>query len=232
VTLNAEPSIPGLPSVLGGSDLPTQISNTLEEAIISGVLKPGERLRPEALASHYGVSRIPVREALRYLEAAGWVTIKPRYGVYVSERSEEELTALFDVRAVLEGHVARRAAERRTDSDLARLTEIVERSRRAAEIDDDALSDLNGRFYATIRTAAHNSVLEANVASLEKRARFYFATVSHELGRNWVQTHRQLLHAITERDGDTAALIATIHVEETGLAVHRLLKAQRSGTGR
>jgi DNA-binding GntR family transcriptional regulator len=229
LTLDAEPTIPGLSSALGGSDLPTQISNTLEEAIISGVLKPGERLRPEALASHYGVSRIPVREALRYLEAAGWVTIKPRYGVYVSERSEEELTALFDVRAVLEGHVARRAAERRTESDLARLSDVVERSRRAAEIDDDdALSDLSERFYATIRTAAHNSVLEANVASLEKRARFYFATVSHELGRNWVQTHRQLLEAITAQDGDAAALLSTRHVEETGLAVQRLLTAHRT----
>jgi DNA-binding GntR family transcriptional regulator len=232
--LNAEPVIPGLSSALGGSDLPTQISNTLEEAIISGVLKPGERLRPEALAGHYGVSRIPVREALRYLEAAGWVTIKPRYGVYVSERSEEELTALFDVRAVLEGHVARRAAERRTDSDLARLADVVERSRRAAEIDDDddALSDLSERFYSTIRTAAHNSVLEANVASLEKRARFYFATVFHDLGRDWVRTHRQLLDAITAQDGDAAALIATTHVEETGRAVHRLLTAQRSDPDR
>jgi DNA-binding GntR family transcriptional regulator len=69
------------------------------------------------------------------------------------------------------------------------------------------------------------------VASLEKRARFYFATVSHELGRNWVQTHRQLLDAITEQDGETAARIATTHVEETGLAVHRLLTGHR-GDGR
>jgi len=231
LTRDRRASIPGLSSALSGSDLPTQVSNTLEEAIISGVLKPGERLRPEALANHYGVSRIPVREALRYLEAAGWVKIKPRYGVYVSERSEEELTALFDVRSVLEGHVARRAAERRTNEDLTELTDVVERSRRAAELDDEAaLANLSERFYATIRTAAHNSVLESNVASLEKRARFYFATVSHDLGRDWVQTHRQLWAAIKKQDADKAARISSHHIEETGLAVSRLLTAQRADT--
>ncbi len=222
-------SAPGLPQSLGGTDLPTQISNILEEAIISGVLEPGERLRAEALATRYGVSRIPVREALRSLEAAGWVTIKPRYGVYVSERSEATLTALFDVRAVLEGHVARRAAERRTDEDLAELTSIVELSRQAVERDDDAaLSDLSGRFYATVRRAAHNSVMESTLASLEKRARFYFATVAHDLGRNWVQTHKQLLAAIKKQDADKAQAVSTHHIEETGRAVHRLLTAQRT----
>lgn len=222
----------GLPTELGGSDLPTQISNLLEIAIIAGSLLPGERLRAEVIASHYGVSRIPVREALRYLEAAGWVTIKPRYGVYVSQRSEEELTALFDVRSVLEGHVARRAAERRTDEDLATLREIVEKSGVAAEADDDAgLTALSERFYATMSAAAHNSVLEATVASLEKRARFYYATVAHELGRDWVQTHKQLLVAIRKRDAEKAAQLSSRHIEETGLAVRRLLTGQSPANG-
>ena len=195
-------TVSGLPRALGASDLPSQLSGILEEAIVSGVLAPGQRLRAEALATHYGVSRIPVREALRSLEAAGWVKIKPRYGVYVAERSEEELSALFDVRAVLEAHVARRAAERRTPEDLVALRHAVELSRRAA---------------------AHNSVLEATVSSLAKRARFYFATVAEQLGRDWVDTHEQLLDAVERQDGATAARVSAEHIEETGRAVRELL---------
>jgi DNA-binding GntR family transcriptional regulator len=217
-------TVAGLPQALGASDLPSQISGILEEAIISGVLEPGQRLRAEVLATHYGVSRIPVREALRSLEAAGWVKIKPRYGVYVAERSEEELVALFDVRSVLEAHVARRAAERRTESDLDRLRSGVEMSRRAAERDDgQALTGLSADFYATLRAATHNSVLEATAASLAKRARFYFATVAEQLGRDWVHTHEHLLLAVERRDADAAARVSREHIEETGRAVQKLL---------
>jgi DNA-binding GntR family transcriptional regulator len=219
-------AVAGLPNALGASDLPSQISGILEEAIVSGALEPGQRLRAEALATHYGVSRIPVREALRSLEAAGWVKIKPRYGVYVAERSGEELAALFDVRAVLEAHVARRAAENRTEEDLDRLRIAVDLSRRAAARDDGAaLTGLSADFYATLRVAAHNSVLEATVASLAKRARFYFATVADDLGRDWVQTHEQLLEAVERQDADAAARLSYEHIEETGSAVARLLAA-------
>ncbi len=223
----ADPSVAGLPTGLGASDLPSQISGILEEAIISGVLEPGQRLRAEALATHYGVSRIPVREALRSLEAAGWVRIKPRYGVYVAERSEEELTALFDVRAVLEAHVARRAAERRTPEDLDELGRSVDLSRDAARRQDGAaLTGLSTQFYSALGRAAHNSVLQATVASLQKRARFYFATVAKDLGRDWVHTHEELLDAVRRQDGDAAARISQHHIEETGHAVQKLLAAQ------
>ena len=215
-----------LPGRLGGTDLPSQINSLLEEAIVSGALVPGQRLRAEVLAEHYGVSRIPVREALRSLEAAGWVKIRPRYGVYVAERSEQELRDLFDVRAVLEGHVARRAAERRTDDDLQILGRAVQASRQAAERGDaSALPGLSGQFYAGLRAATHNDVLQAAADGLAKRARFYFATVSEDLGRDWVETHEHLLDAVRAHDGDLAERISREHIEETGHAVERLLPA-------
>ncbi len=218
-----------LPGRLGGTDLPSQINSLLEEAIVSGALVPGQRLRAEALAEHYGVSRIPVREALRSLEAAGWVKIRPRYGVYVAERSEQELRDLFDVRAVLEGHVARRAADRRTDDDLEVLRRAVQASRQAAERGDSAaLPRLSGDFYAGLRAATHNDVLRTAAEGLAKRARFYFATVSEDLGRGWVETHEHLLDAVREQDGDLAERISRDHIEETGHAVERLLAASTS----
>ncbi len=215
-----------LPGRLGGTDLPSQINGLLEEAIVSGALLPGQRLRAEVLAEHYGVSRIPVREALRSLEAAGWVKIRPRYGVYVAERSEQELRDLFDVRAVLEGHVARRAAQNRTDDDLAGLRRTVQASRQAAERRDGrSLTGLSGDFYTALRAAAHNAVLQVTAEDLAKRARFYFATVADDLGGGWVETHEQLLAAVEAQDGPAAERISREHIEETGRAVEHLLAA-------
>ena len=220
-----------LPGRLGGTDLPSQINSLLEEAIVSGVLQPGQRLRAEVLAEHYGVSRIPVREALRALEAAGWVKIRPRYGVYVAERSEQELRDLFDVRAVLEGHVARRAAECRTEDDLAGLRRAVKASRQAADRGDGAaLTALSGDFYVGLRQATHNAVLQATAQGLAKRARFYFATVADSLGRGWVETHEHLLDAVERKDGDVAERVSRDHIEETGHAVERLLAASGATT--
>src|SRR5436190_14589600 len=96
-----------LPLLSGASTLPSMLFDNLEEAIITGALEPGGRIHADDLAAHYGVSRIPVREALRSLHEAGWVDIKPRYGVRVRERTEQELTELFEFRALVEGQVAR-----------------------------------------------------------------------------------------------------------------------------
>ena len=220
-------ALPGRPV---GADLPSQINGLLEEAIVSGALLPGQRLRAEALAEHYGVSRIPVREALRSLEAAGWVEIRPRYGVYVAERSEQERRDLFDVRAVLEGHVARRAAERRTAADLTELARTVGASKRAAARRDGAsLTALSGQFYAGLRAATHNAVLRSTAEGLAKRTRFYFAPVAEELGAGWVDTHEPLLGAVEAGDADRAERISREHIETTGRAVERLLASAAGG---
>ena len=114
------PAVAGAPAPdgLGASSLPSQIAELLEEAIIVGELVPGQRLRGDDLAATYGVSRIPVREALRTLEAGGWVEIRPRYGAYVRSHSAVELAELFEVRAMGKAYAARCAATRRTADEL------------------------------------------------------------------------------------------------------------------
>jgi len=216
-----------LPGPLSSSSLPDAIHEILEGAIVEGVLEPGARLRADDLAAHYGISRIPVREALRSLEADGWVEIRPRYGVYVRQRSDEELADLFEVRALLEGYVARRAAERRTEADLEQMRELVKRSKEAAQAADNAaISQSSADFYSLLRRTARNSVLEATCARFAKRARFYFATVEDQLGQDWVGVHEQILRAIKARDAEKAESIARKHIEDTGFAVHELIAAQ------
>jgi DNA-binding GntR family transcriptional regulator len=213
-----------LPLLSGSSTLPSMLFDNLEEAIITGALEPGGRIHADDLAAHYGVSRIPVREALRSLHEAGWVDIKPRYGVRVRERTETELTELFELRAVVEAQVARWAAERRSDAEVAALERAVREGQRARETGDpDGLSRSNTVFYDALSAAAHNSVLGTTAVALRKRARFYFSTVEHQLGSDWIEVHRSLYQAVAAADPDKAGRIAEAHIVETGAAVRGLL---------
>ena len=202
--------------------LTTRMHDILEAAIIRGDLKPGERIHADTLAAQYGMSRIPVREALRSLHEAGWVEIKPRHGVHVRERTAQELDELFQFRAVVEGLVARWAAQRRTDEDLKALKHIVEG---AGVAEAGPVVDSSSAFYAALRHAAANSVLAATSAALEKRARFYFSTVAHQLGEDWRHVHEDVLASIETQDADTAEKLAHDHIENTGAAVRDLLFA-------
>ncbi len=213
-----------LPDGVGAGTLPAQIHELLEDAIIRGVLEPGQRLHTDKLAAHYGVSRIPVREALRSLHEAGWVAIRPRYGVYVRERSEAELHQLFEARSVIEGALAAWAAERRTAAQLRTLRRVVTDSGKAVRRGDTgALDRLSAEFSAAVCDAAGNEVLAAVSAGLEKRARFYFTTVADELGEGWVAVHEELAELIDARSAERAGDVARRHVLDTGRAVAALL---------
>ncbi len=211
-------STPLAPAFPANATLTTRVHDALETAIINGDLKPGERIHADVLAAQFGMSRIPVREALRSLHEAGWVDIKPRHGVHVRERTAEELGELFEFRAVVEGLVARWAAVRRTDEDLAVLADRILESKRVSE--EPATGS---GFYAALRASARNSVLAASSAALEKRARFYFSTVEHELGEDWVHVHETVLDHVRSRDAEAAESVAHQHIEDTGTAVAALL---------
>lgn len=212
---------------LGHTTLPAQIHGFLEEAIIRGEIAPSTRLHADEIAANYGVSRIPVREALRSLHEAGWVEIRPRYGVYVRERSMTELRELFEARSGIESQIAGLAAARRTDEELATLRSIVDAGRAAARDGDmDATANTSIRFNQVMRDSCRNSVLAVLSASLEKRARFYFAMVEGRLGADWVSVEEQLVEFIAERDSEGAATAAREHIRDTGEEVSKLLSHQ------
>lgn len=209
---------------LNGETLTAQIHGLLEEAIIRGEYAPTSRLHADEIASHYGVSRIPVREALRSLHEAGWVEIRPRYGVYVRDRSTTELHELFEARAGIEAHIAMLAAERRSDDDLLAMRRIVRLGRVAAdEGDHEATAQASVEFNQAIRQAAGNTVLAGLAAALEKRARFYFAMVEDRFGSDWVSIEQELLASIGRQDAPAAAEISREHILNTGAEVAKLL---------
>src|SRR6476646_5070508 len=109
-----------------------RVREQLQDAILEGVLKPGERLRAEALAQRFGTSRTPVREALLQLEAQGLVEVEPNRGAVVKAFDAADLLDLYELRALLEPQAAARAATRIGDADIARLTVLS---------DDDATTE-------------------------------------------------------------------------------------------
>src|SRR4029077_2026095 len=127
-------------------------ARALRDMILSGEIAEGEQLRQDALAAAHGVSRIPLREALRQLEAEGLVSFFPHRGAVVSTLSLAEIEELFEIRALIEADVLRRAIPHLTADDLDRAEEIVDTARVAFQRESDVgrWGELNWKFHSTL----------------------------------------------------------------------------------
>jgi DNA-binding GntR family transcriptional regulator len=211
-----------------------QLTATLQARVLSGEIPSGTRLRQEAIAREFGVSRTPVREALRQLQAIGIAQLEHNRGAVVRGPSARDLREAYEVRAELEGLAAQLAATRIADDDLARLREaqqlfersiesLISRRRRgrAPRWDDD--SDWvrgNDLFHQVIQEAAGNRQLLRTIGDLHRsfpRALTWSALSdsSSLLGEN-VGQHDAILEAIENRDPDTARLRMIDHVNAAG----------------
>ncbi|MDI6871866.1 MAG: GntR family transcriptional regulator [Bacillota bacterium] len=192
------------------------VFESLREAIIQGRLRPGERLMEIQLAEELGVSRTPVREAIRKLELEGLVLMIPRKGAYVSQLSMKDIADVFEIRRALEGLAARLAAERATDEEIDRLERALVKISEVAEIDDlDGAVALDTDFHEELMKASHNSRLSQLVSNLrEQIQRFRLTSLSYP-GRVKVavEEHRKIVDAIASRDAELAQNLAYEHIE-------------------
>ncbi len=137
-----------------------QVAERLRARIFAHELPPGAWIDEQALALEYGISRTPLREALKVLAAEGLVVLKPRRGCYVTELSEQDIDEVFPVMAVLEGKVAELSARRVTSADFARLAAIHEElEKHAATNNADRFFEANQRFHDALQTIAGNRYL-------------------------------------------------------------------------
>lgn len=181
--------------------------------ITSGELAPGAALVETSLAQHYGVSRTPIREALRRLEQDGLAAREGR-GMRVREHSPEEVLEIYSVRIILEQAAASAAAEHRSELDLRRLTAAHEEMRALAVPDPLAQARTNRVFHQRIRTAGHNATLTDLLDRLDGHLHRYPQTTLTHPGR-WetvLDEHTRLLAAITERRAEDAGAIAAAHM--------------------
>lgn len=204
------------------------IQELIRGEIVAGILSLGQRLHVDALATRYGVSHMPVREALRELSGEGLVTIEPNRGARVRSIDRNFVENVFDLRNALEALMARRAAERRIDADLAAM-------RTAAD-----------QFAAAVGAGQQQVVLQANRALHDA---VYLASGNTEafdvFKRHWVLVttlfdsygfdedrmqgeiaeHAYMIHAIQQGDGAAAATVMSTHIEKAKRDLLRRIRA-------
>lgn len=185
-----------------------QVADALREAVVSGELRPGERLGQERLCALYGVSPGPVREALRQLESEGLVEHFPNRGTFVLDVSEEELSrVLIPVRIVLESEAFKRTARNLSDHDVMRLeTHIADMEAGAAKADMGLINEADHRFHEYVLAASGLRHTLQLWRSISPRLRVQFARLAprHERLSDIAEEHRALLHAL--RLGDPASI--------------------------
>jgi DNA-binding GntR family transcriptional regulator len=206
---------PTTPLTQNASDAAVQL---IRSAIVDGRLQPGERLREEELARELGISRTPVREALRTLQEEGLVESAPHRGATVRTYEIEDLDELYDMRALLEGHAARRAASRISATEIAKLRGSCDRFETLALTDADPREIVaeNLLFHSTILDAAGSARLGEMVRKVIEMPLVYRAYIwySQSQKRASEHAHRQLVNALACRDADRAELIMREHVYE------------------
>ncbi|AOB28473.1 MULTISPECIES: GntR family transcriptional regulator [Bordetella] len=189
------------------------VQETLRKRILSGAYAQGERLVEGDLAEEMGVSRIPVREALRALAAAGLVRIEPRRGASVASLSPEHARDIVEVRATLEALNARLAAQRRNPQQVADMDRAIRDGARACERGDTAaLVEQNRYFHELLGGVSTNAVLQDLMRSLRDRTALLFARNSVTRAADILDEHAGILQAVTAGDADLASLLAARHV--------------------
>ncbi|MDX9768324.1 MAG: GntR family transcriptional regulator [Ectothiorhodospiraceae bacterium] len=202
-----------------------QVAERLRARIYAHELAPGAWVDEQALADEFGISRTPMREALKVLAAEGLVVLKPRRGCYVAEMSERDLDEIFPVLALLEGRVAEEATRRLADADFRRLESIhADLERHAAAHDADRFFEANQAFHNALQELAGNRWLSQLIDDTRKFLKLTRRDSLRLDGRihQSLAEHAEILAALRRKDSAAAALHMHDHILSGRAALARL----------
>ena len=192
-----------------------ELRDKIEDEIATGRIMPGAKLDETELATRFGVSRTPIREALIQLASTGFVEMRPRRGAVVPEVAPRRLVEMFELMAELEAMCGRLAARRMSDTDHRPLVHAQEACEALSQNrDPDGYYHQNEAFHHVIYEASHNAFLAEQASALHRRLGPYRRLqlrVRDRIATSCVQ-HRQIVAAILEGDGDKAAELLREHV--------------------
>ena len=206
------------------------VFNTLRQAILKGELEPGERLMEIQLADRLGVSRTPIREAIRKLELEGLVLMIPRKGAEVAKISEKSLRDVLEVRRSLDELAIELAIQRMTEEDLQKLEEAQETFRKAVQSGDAmTIAESDEHYHDVIYNATGNSRLVQILNNLrEQMYRYRLEYIKDEDKRQiLVVEHEQILKAIQGRRVTEAKIAIREHIDNQEITVSRNIKEQQ-----
>jgi DNA-binding GntR family transcriptional regulator len=207
------------------SDLKEWVYHTIKKLILDSEYEAGEKLHIESLSAQMGISRTPIREALLRLQNEGFVRAEPRVGFFVQELTRRDLEELFELRELIEGYAARRAARKITDRDSERVQALQAESERAvARGELDVFLRLEIELHDLVIERSENrrlAQLLEGIKELTARAR-QISVQSPDNVRQSVAEHRLLVDALSERDARLAEKSMKDHLR----AVRRRLLAR------
>lgn len=188
-----------------------RVTADLRQEIIAGSLRPGDRLVERELAQRFGVSRVPVREAIRALVAEGFVHFETPRRTVVRRLTPTDVKELFELREALEVYAAGLAASRATPEDLTEMRDLLGRAAAATEAGDaETITDVNSRLHDRIVAMAGNSLLTEALEPVAGRLRWM--TRRNEEWPQLLVEHRELYEAIASGDPERARAHALTHV--------------------
>lgn len=206
---------------IGAQDVPLrdQVLVALRQRIVNGDYTPGERLTEDRLAEDFGVSRNPVREALRVVQAEGFVVMVPRRGAVVASPDATTIADMFAVRQRLETLAARLAAERATPDDVIGLRKLLDQARQATDkVQFTRVAELNSELHLKVIQISGNRWLSTMASALYLHVQWVFRIgAAHRAPHSWVE-HIRLVDAIEAGDPDAAEAAAMAHVDAASTA--------------
>ncbi|MSN27325.1 MAG: FCD domain-containing protein [Geobacter sp.] len=196
-----------------------KILEHIRDAIISGSLKAGSKVSEPELAERYGISRTPIREAFRQLEAEGYLTVIPRRGAVVSEFSQKDVEEFYAIKSIMEGYAARRACQKLSKKDLDRLEAINSKLAELAKQNDiKHFFKVHSDFHDLFIKAADNDKLRELIAGLVtkfQRLRLMSLSLPGRMTIS-VQEHEKIIEAFRNKDADTAEDLVRKNAEYGG----------------
>lgn len=203
------------------------VFNTLRQAILRGELKPGERLMEIQLANKLGVSRTPIREAIRKLELEGLVLMIPRKGAEVAEITEKSLKDVLEIRRALEDLAVRLACEKITKEELKELKEAGDEFKKVLKSQDiTEVAEADVRFHDVIYMATDNPKLIQLLNNFrEQMYRFRVEYLKKdEVRPQLIAEHDEIIKYITEGNKEEASRVVTRHIENQALTVQDVIR--------
>jgi DNA-binding GntR family transcriptional regulator len=200
------------------------LATTLRDRIIGGELRGGQKIDQQAVAAEFRISRMPVREALRQLDAEGFVTLVPHKGAVVSELSPGQIEEIYEIRSVLEGLACSLSVKRLSDGDLMQLEELVARLRRTTAVHE--WTAMNAEFHNLLASRCNRPRLLEQIELLRRQSTPYVRMYVKHLNQDAQadREHAEILNAAVQRDAYQIEQLVRQHLLNTGRGVARHLE--------
>jgi DNA-binding GntR family transcriptional regulator len=210
-----------LPSLTDVATLPNRVYLILEEAILQGKIKQGDRLIEEELAGKLGISRAPIREALRMMQKEGLIVISPRKGAFVNSISPEDIAEIYEVSSALEGLAVKLFCTRCTEEELASLRQLyADMEEQVKKADMVQYRKLNRKFHEALIQGSRNKRIKEICGVLQKQISWFQnmnLTLQSRMGVS-LQEHRQIIAAFLAKDPEAAGQAASEHITQAAQA--------------